>query len=141
MRLDSRAKCGIDRPDPVRVIAMQRRARIVDVFARGAVGECKRISSRDAIELHVRQSDLHFALAFESVGGLDESYFYGPEDVDLCLRLREAGFRIVQVQSARCDHPPRRRSRKLWTMRGVRHSRAVIRHLWRHRGFKRRVRE
>jgi GT2 family glycosyltransferase len=33
--------------------------------------------------------------AFEAVRGFDEGYDYGLEDVDLCLRLREAGGRLV----------------------------------------------
>ena len=77
--------------------------------------------------------------AFDQVGGLDESYFYGPEDVDFCLRLREAGWRIVQVGSAEVDHPPRRRFRGIWSRRGAQHALAVSRHLWRHRNFRRRV--
>jgi GT2 family glycosyltransferase len=71
--------------------------------------------------------------AFERVDGLDESYFYGPEDVDFCLRLRQTGWRVVQVRDARCEHPPRRRNRQLLTRRGWAHAGAVIRHLWRHR--------
>ena len=71
--------------------------------------------------------------AFEAVCGFDESYFYGPEDVDLCLRLREQGARVLQVRDAECDHPPRRRNRKLLTRRGLQHGWAVTRHLWRHR--------
>jgi GT2 family glycosyltransferase len=78
--------------------------------------------------------------AFEAVGGLDETYFYGPEDVDFCLRLRERGWRIVQARDAHCDHPPRRRFRKPLSRRGLQHARAVIRHLWRHRFFARKVR-
>jgi GT2 family glycosyltransferase len=77
--------------------------------------------------------------AFDHVGGLDEGYFYGPEDVDFCLRLREAGWQIVQVERATVHHPPRRRFRGLVTRRGLQHARAVLRHLWRHRGFQRRV--
>lgn len=77
--------------------------------------------------------------AFEQVAGLDESYFYGPEDVDFCLRLRERGWRIVQVAAAQCDHPPRRRNRHLFTRRGFGHAWAVTRHLWRHRHFRGRV--
>lgn len=76
---------------------------------------------------------------FDEVDGLDESYFYGPEDVDFCLRIREHGWRVVQVAAARCDHPPRRRNRRLLTRRGLRHAWAVSRHLWRHRAFRRRV--
>jgi len=77
--------------------------------------------------------------AYDAVDGLDERYFYGPEDVDFCLRLREAGFGIVQVRAARCEHPPRRRNKKLLTRRGLQHGVAVTRHLWRHRSFRRRV--
>ena len=32
---------------------------------------------------------------FESVGGFDEGYINGFEDVDLCLKLREAGYRLI----------------------------------------------
>ena len=60
--------------------------------------------------------------AFDAVGGLDERWFYGPEDVDFCLRLREGGARIVQCGDASCRHPPRRRNRKILTMRGLRHA-------------------
>jgi GT2 family glycosyltransferase len=71
--------------------------------------------------------------AWEEVGGIDESYFYGPEDVDFCLRLRRRNFRIVQVADALCDHPPRRRNRRLLTIRGLRHAGAVTRYLIRRR--------
>lgn len=66
--------------------------------------------------------------AWDAVGGLDESYFYGPEDVDLCLRLRRAGHRIVQVAGAECRHPARRRHRSLFAPGGARHARALVRH-------------
>lgn len=76
--------------------------------------------------------------AFGAVGGLDERYFYGPEDIDFCLRLRSAGWGVVQVGSAVVEHPPRRRFRGLLTKRGFAHLRAVLRHHWRHRFFTRR---
>jgi N-acetylglucosaminyl-diphospho-decaprenol L-rhamnosyltransferase len=65
---------------------------------------------------------------WEALGGLDESYFYGPEDVDFCLRIRGLGLRIVQVADARCDHPPRRRHRSPLRAGGIRHARALLRH-------------
>ncbi|MFA5883696.1 MAG: glycosyltransferase [Acidimicrobiia bacterium] len=71
--------------------------------------------------------------AFTAVGGLDQSAAFGPEDVDFCLRVGGGGWRIVQVAAAGCDHPPRRAFRGLATRRGLRHTRAVLRHLWRHR--------
>lgn len=77
--------------------------------------------------------------AFDQVGGLDTSYFYGPEDADFCMRLRVAGWRVLQVADAHCEHPPRRRNRKVLTRRGVQHGWAVARFLWRHRSYRRHV--
>jgi GT2 family glycosyltransferase len=71
---------------------------------------------------------------FDEVGGLDGSIFYGPEDVDFCLRVRAAGYRVVQVAGADVLHPPRRAFRQPFTRRGMRHAWAIVRHLWRHRG-------
>lgn len=70
---------------------------------------------------------------FMTVGGFDEDYFYGPEDVDFCLRVGAAGGRVVQVEDAGCHHPARRRFRGILTRRGLQHGWAVARHLWRHR--------
>lgn len=91
-----------------------------------------------------RSWDVEFAIsacylvrreAFEQIGGFDESYFYAPEDVDLCLRLRRAGWRVVQVDVP-CRHQPRRRHRKVMTRAGARHAGAVARHLWRQRRYR-----
>jgi GT2 family glycosyltransferase len=32
---------------------------------------------------------------FDRVGGFDERYIWGVEDIDLCLKIREAGFRLL----------------------------------------------
>ena len=71
---------------------------------------------------------------WDAVGGLDGSIFYGPEDVDFCLRVRAAGHRVVQIAGADVRHPPRRAFRQPFTRRGLQHGLAIIRHLWRHRG-------
>ncbi len=42
--------------------------------------------------------------ALEAIGGWDEGFFLYSEDTDLCLRLREAGFRVAYEPSARCVH-------------------------------------
>jgi N-acetylglucosaminyl-diphospho-decaprenol L-rhamnosyltransferase len=70
---------------------------------------------------------------FDAVGGLDASARFGPEDVDFCLRLRGAGWRVVQVDGPICDHPPRRAFRGVWTRRGAAHAVAFARHWWRQR--------
>ena len=41
---------------------------------------------------------------FERVGFLDEAFFFSFEDVDFCLRARDAGFEIGCVQDARAYH-------------------------------------
>lgn len=74
---------------------------------------------------------------FDAVGGLDESIFYGPEDVDFCLRVKEAGWRVVQVDRAEVIHPPRRAFRNPVSRRGLRHAWALLAHLFRHRGWPR----
>ena len=41
---------------------------------------------------------------FESLGGFDEGYFYGQEDVDLCLKALEAGLRNICVNEVSAVH-------------------------------------
>jgi hypothetical protein len=74
------------------------------------------------------------------VGGLDDSARFGPEDVDFCLRLRDACYGVVQVDGVGCEHPPRRAFRGMMTARGLHHATAVVRYLWRTRRVRREVR-
>lgn len=41
---------------------------------------------------------------FRGVGGLDEDYVFGFEDVDLCLRVRQHGYRIACAQATDSIH-------------------------------------
>ncbi len=52
--------------------------------------------------------------AFRLVGGFDENFFLYYEDVDVCRRLRSAGFKIVQDRSVSAMHAARRQSRHNW---------------------------
>jgi GT2 family glycosyltransferase len=42
--------------------------------------------------------------AFEAVGGFDEEFILNYSDIDLCLRVHEAGYRIVYTPQARLIH-------------------------------------
>jgi GT2 family glycosyltransferase len=50
--------------------------------------------------------------AFRKVGGFDERYFLYYEDVDLCARLRRAGYDIRVEAAVRVVHDARRDSRR-----------------------------
>jgi GT2 family glycosyltransferase len=45
---------------------------------------------------------------FHQVGLLDEKIFYGPEDIDFCLRVRMAGWKIWWLHSVRIIHHEQR---------------------------------
>ena len=42
--------------------------------------------------------------AFDAVGGFDESYFLYGEDLDLCRRLRQAGWRLLALPDVWAEH-------------------------------------
>jgi GT2 family glycosyltransferase len=90
------------------------------------------------VDFGIGACQLFRRVAYEAVGGIDESFFFGPEDADFCLRLRRRGWRVVQVGDAAVDHPARRRFRSPLSRRGLAHAWAVARFLWRHRRFDRR---
>lgn len=59
--------------------------------------------------------------ALHSVGWLDERIFYGPEDVDLCLRMHLAGWRVVYMGDAVVRHECQRVTRQRLNMLTLRH--------------------
>jgi len=52
--------------------------------------------------------------AFQRVGGFDERYFLYYEDVDLCWRLRAAGYQIALATAIAVVHDARRQSHRDW---------------------------
>lgn len=50
--------------------------------------------------------------AFAKVGGFDDGFYLYYEDVDLCWRLRRAGYQIVQDRTVEVTHDARRESRR-----------------------------
>lgn len=88
-----------------------------------------------AVDFGIGACQLFRREVYEEVGGIDESFFYGPEDVDFCLRIKQAGHDVVQVSGHEVLHPPRRIHRKPITRRGLAHAWAVTRYYSRHRGW------
>ena len=70
--------------------------------------------------------------ALDAVGLLDERIFYGPEDVDLCLRLQHAGWRVEYAPAAVVMHLERRVTRKLLSTLTVRHLHGLGYYFWKH---------
>lgn len=71
----------------------------------------------------------------EQVGLLDERIFYGPEDVDLCLRLQHAGWRVVYHPGAVVEHHERRITRSAlsaFSFLGRQHLRGLLYYFWKH---------
>jgi GT2 family glycosyltransferase len=71
--------------------------------------------------------------ALDEVGLLDEHIFYGPEDVDLCLRMHRAGWRVEYVPEAVVMHLERRVTRKLLSTLTARHVYGLGYFFWKHR--------
>jgi GT2 family glycosyltransferase len=72
--------------------------------------------------------------AFEQVGLLDERIFYGPEDVDYCIRMWQLGWRVVYVPHATVVHHERRLTqRRLYSQLSLYHAMGAIVYFWKYR--------
>jgi GT2 family glycosyltransferase len=126
----------------------QRFPTVMDKLARQVPGDVGRRLRRD-VELadfdhrSVREVDYVVGAcqairmkALAQVGWLDERIFYGPEDVDLCLRMRLAGWQVTYVGDAivrhECQRITRRRPSALtWHhLRGLAHFYRTHGYLW-----------
>ncbi len=68
---------------------------------------------------------------FEDVGGFDDAYWNGNEDVDLCFKLGEAGWRHVYEPASVVIHHESQSGPERW--RKVRHNMEVLTSRWRDR--------
>ena len=71
--------------------------------------------------------------ALDEIGLYDEHIFYGPEDIDLCLRLRQAGWRIILQPAARVLHAEQRIARSIFSPLGRKHTSGLGYYFWKHR--------
>lgn len=72
--------------------------------------------------------------AFEAVGGFDPAYFMYCEDMDLCRRLRIAGYQSIYVPSAVVEHSGGHSTRLASRRMLAEHHRALYRYLARQYG-------
>jgi len=68
--------------------------------------------------------------AIREIGGIDEGYGKYFEDVDLCLRMRLAGWNVFYYGGTYCYHLERRASKNLFSLDALRHLRAYLRWQW-----------
>lgn len=71
--------------------------------------------------------------ALDAVGLLDERMFYGPEDVDFCLRVWRAGWEVWYVPAAIVVHDEQRVTRRRPGLLTARHGLALAYYFWKHR--------
>ncbi len=69
----------------------------------------------------------------DQIGLLDERMFYGPEDVDLCLRAWQHGWEVYYLPSAVVVHDEQRITRRRPGTIMVKHAVALIYYFWKHR--------
>jgi N-acetylglucosaminyl-diphospho-decaprenol L-rhamnosyltransferase len=66
------------------------------------------------------------AEVLNDVGLLDDKIFYGPEDIDFCLRLWMKYWQVYYLPGIEVVHAPRRMTKqKKWTLISMRHALAV----------------
>ena len=70
----------------------------------------------------------------EKVGMLDEHIFYGPEDADWCMRIKQAGWRIICLNNYTIVHDYRRSTRRSpFSKLGRMHIKALLYFYWKHK--------
>lgn len=71
---------------------------------------------------------------FEKLGGLDSKIFFGPEDADFCMRIREMGKKVVYNPEFTIIHDYQRStSGRKFTRRAFRHIKALLYFYKKHR--------
>jgi N-acetylglucosaminyl-diphospho-decaprenol L-rhamnosyltransferase len=70
--------------------------------------------------------------ALAEVGLLDERIFYGPEDVDLCVRLHQAGWQVVYHPQSVVVHTERRITRSFRSFLIWKHGLGLVGYFWKH---------
>jgi len=73
--------------------------------------------------------------ALESIGGFDEEFFMYSEEMDLCRRLRSAGWEVSYTSSAQVIHHEGQSSGQIGPDRDIRFNTSKVRYFRKHHGF------
>jgi GT2 family glycosyltransferase len=72
--------------------------------------------------------------AQDKVGLLDERIFYGPEDADFCLRMKQAGYKVYYLPQVSIYHAYQRvSSHKIFSKITREHLRGLIYYFWKYK--------
>jgi hypothetical protein amacA2_05673 len=116
LRLKARNLFGLETDDPYKA-AVDAGRPFEPVYVIGACQLIRRGALRDA-------------------GLLDEKIFYGPEDADFCLRVREAAWSVAYLPQVSIIHKWKRiTSRRPFSKIGREHIRALVYFYFKHRRF------
>ena len=74
--------------------------------------------------------------AFLAVGYLDEHIFYGPEDADFCIRMKQEGWRVIYLPQYEMIHFCQRvTNRRFFSRMGWRHVKGLLYFYWKHKSI------
>lgn len=71
--------------------------------------------------------------AFEKVGYLDENIFYGPEDIDYCIRMWSDGWKVRYFPQSVVRHLERRITTQLFSAMTMRHVFGLLHYFWKYK--------
>jgi len=71
----------------------------------------------------------------EDIGFIDERIFYGPEDVDYCLRAWQSGYKVVYDPDAVMIHDEQRVTKKIFSRITLEHVKGLAYYFLKHKYF------
>ncbi len=74
--------------------------------------------------------------ALDEVGLLDENIFYGPEDADLCIRMKQYQYKVFYLPGISIFHKYNRMTqKKLFSVMSFVHIKSLMYFFWKHKRF------